>query len=94
MATVRKQLAAARRAVRAGAARQDMQVQLRLAVAADGVSAWQSRRWGQLKSLKANTVDWRLRHLRGVNGYTALFRGINVQIVNGTGETQINGMGN
>jgi hypothetical protein len=51
-----------------------------------------------LRSLKANTV----LDLNGyvtfeiVNGYpTALFRGVNVQIVNGTGDTQsVNGMGN
>ncbi len=52
----------------------------------------------EVKGLKANTV----LDLNGYltfdvsNGYpTALFRGINVQIVNGTGDTQtLNGMGN
>ena len=52
----------------------------------------------EVKGLRANTV----LDLNGYltfdvsNGYpTALFRGINVQIVNGTGDTQtINGMGN
>ncbi len=52
----------------------------------------------ELRSLKANTV----LDLNGYvtfeisNGYpTAMFRGVNVQIVNGTGNTQsVNGMGN
>ena len=103
MATLRKQLAAARTELSAQAsARQDLQAQL---------SALQSQQAdlntlrqqvdllkAEVKALKANTV----LDLNGYlgfdvsNGYpTALFRGINVQIVNGTGDTQtVNGMGN
>ncbi len=100
---MRKQLAAARTELSAqAAARQDLQAQL---------SALQTQQAdlntlrqqvellrAEVKGLKANTV----LDLNGYltfdvsNGYpTALFRGINVQIVNGTGDTQtINGMGN
>ena len=103
MATMRKQLAAARTELSAqAAARQDLQAQFS-ALQAQQADLNTLRQQVELlraevRGLKANTV----LDLNGYlafdvsNGYpTALFRGINVQIVNGTGDTQtINGMGN
>jgi len=86
VATLRKQLAAARNELTAAStARQSLQVQF---------SAIQR----QMEALTTEVRGLRGNSVLDLNGYltfdissgypTALFRGINVQIVNGTGETQ------
>jgi hypothetical protein len=93
VAGMRKQLSAARSELAAvGTARQTVQLQL---------GALQR----QIEALKAEVGGLRASSIPDLNGYltfdvsngypTALFRGINVQIVNGMGETQsVNGTGN
>jgi hypothetical protein len=103
MAALRKQLAAARSELSGqAAARRDLQAQLTTLQAQqadlNGLRQQIESLRAELRGLKANSV----LDLNGYltfevsNGYpTALFRGINVQIVNGSGDTQtINGMGN
>jgi hypothetical protein len=103
VAALRKQLAAARTELTAHtAARQDLQAQL---------SALQTQQGElnvlrqQIESLRAEVKGFKANTVLDLNGYlmfdvsngypTAVFRGINVQIVNGTGDTQtVNGMGN
>jgi hypothetical protein len=100
---LRKQLAAARNDLAAqNGALQELQAQVRALQSQQAeLSALRQQAElvrAELRSLKANTV----LDLNGyvtfeiANGYpTALFRGVNVQIVNGTGDTQsVNGMGN
>jgi len=101
--TARQQLAALRKQLAAEtAARQDLVGQLNaLKAQQNQIGALQAQvesLAGEVRGLKANSV----LDLNGYltfdtsNGYpVALFRGINVQIVNGTGETQTaNGLGN
>jgi hypothetical protein len=102
-AALRKQLLAARKELSAqNAAREDMQAQL-AALQAQQAGLDALRR--EVESLKAEIKALRVNTVLDLNGYltfdvsngypTALFRGINVQIVNGTGNTQtVNGMGN
>lgn len=101
--TLRKQLAVARDELAVEtAARRDLEAQLNALKEQQGrLNALQQRvdsLAGEVRAIKANSI-------LDLNGYvtldvssghpTALFRGINLQIVNGTGETQTaNGLGN
>ena len=103
LTTLRAQLVAARKELSAqSAARDDLQAQLD---ALKGQQAQLDALRRQLEALKADVKALRANSVLDLNGYLtfdisngypiALFRGINVQIVNGTGETQTaNGMGN
>ena len=103
VAALRKQLAAARTELSAHtAARQDLQAQLS---ALQAQQAELNALRQQIESLRAEVKGLKANTVLDLNGYltfdvsngypTALFRGINVQIVNGTGDTQtVNGMGN
>ena len=103
LTTLRKQLAAARQELAAEAeARTDLAAQLSALKDQQAQLAALQRQVAllarEVRSLRANSV----LDLNGYltfdvsNGYpVALFRGINVQIVNGAGETQrVNGLGN
>jgi hypothetical protein len=103
LAAMRKQLAAARRDLEAeAAARQDVLAQLNALKDQQAQLAALRQQLEllarEVKSLRANSVLDLNGYLSfGIsNGYpVALFRGINVQVVNGTGETQTaNGLGN
>jgi hypothetical protein len=103
VATLRKQLTTARGELATeAAARRELQAQ---------VNAWAGQRallgtlQQQIQSLASEVKSLRANSVMDLNGYlsfdisngypAALFRGINVQIVNGTGETQtVNGLGN
>ena len=100
VAAMRKQLTAARSELSAaGTAQQSVQMELTtLQQQMDSLKR-------QLDSLKADLGGLRANSVWDLNGYltfevsngypTALFRGVNVQIVNGLGETQtVNGTGN
>lgn len=103
VAAMRKQLAEARHELESErAAHQDLQAQLSaLKEQVARLNALQQRvdsLAGEVRAVRASSI----LDLNGYlafqieNGYpTAVFRGINVQIVNGTGETQaVNGLGN
>ena len=97
---MRKQLNAARSELSAAsAARESAQVQL------STIQRQMESLKRQLESLKADLGGLKANSVWDLNGYltfdvsngypTALFRGVNVQIVNGTGDTQtVNGTGN
>jgi hypothetical protein len=103
VATLRKQLAAARNELAAeAAARRDLQAQLD---ALREQQAWLNTLQQRIDSLAGEVKSIKANSILDLNGYltldvssgypTALFRGINVQIVNGTGDTRTaNGLGN
>lgn len=103
VAALRKQVAVARNELAAqNGAYQEIQAQLR---ALQSQQAELSALRQQVDSIRAELKGLKANSVLDLNGYvtfeisngypTALFRGVNVQIVNGTGETQsVNGMGN